>query len=234
MDLLRWDENWRWFVFHINDHQWHPLLCIVIQIDLWSTLWVLVFLHPFQFMPIGLMNKVDIMSGTQHFPPLKFLSDYLHSVQFSSVQSLSRVWLFVTPWTTGRQASLSITNSQSPPKPMSIVGDAIQPSHPLFSPSPPPTIFPSIRIFSKESVLRIRWPKYWGFIFSISPSIDYSGLISFRMDWLDLLAVQGSLKCLLQHRSSKSSVPWHSAFFMVQLSHPYVTTGNTIALTIGT
>ena len=125
MDLLRWDENGRWFVFHINDHQWHPLLCIVKQIDLWSTLWVLVFLHPFQFMPTGLMNKVDIMSGTQHFPPLKFLSDYLHSVQFSSVQSLSCVWLFATPWIAARQASLSITNSWSPPKPMSIVGDAI-------------------------------------------------------------------------------------------------------------
>ena len=119
------------------------------------------------------------------------------------------------------------------------VGDAIQPSHPLSSPSPPafrrrmkalgmPSIFPSIRVFSSESVLRIRWPKYWSF--SISPSNEYSRLISFRIDWSDL-AVQGTLKSLLQHYNSKASILWHSAFFMVQLSHPYVTTGKTIALT---
>ena len=108
------------------------------------------------------------------------------------------------------------------------VGDAIQPSHPLFSPSPPPSIFPSIRVFQNESVLRIRWPKYWTFSFSISPSNEYSGLISFRMDWLDLLAVQGTLKSLLQHHSSKASILWRSAFFIAQLSHPYVTTGKTI------
>ncbi|XDA82394.1 hypothetical protein R6Z07F_012311 [Ovis aries] len=122
------------------------------------------------------------------------------------------------------------------------VGDAIQPSHPLSLPSPPafrrrmkalgmPSVFPSIRVFSSESVLRIRWPKYWSFSFSISPSNEYSGLISFRIDWLDLLAVQGTLKSLLQHHSSKASILQHSAFFRVQLSQPYMTTGKTTALT---
>ena len=111
------------------------------------------------------------------------------------------------------------------------VSDAIQPSHPLSSPSPPASIFPSIRVFSSESVLRIRWPKYWSFSFSISPSNEYSGLISFRIDWFDLLAVQVTLKSLLQHHSSKASILWHSGFFRVQLSHPYMTTGKTIALT---
>ena len=111
------------------------------------------------------------------------------------------------------------------------VGDAIQPSHPLLSPSPPAFNFPSIRVFSNESAFRIRWPKYWNFSFSISPSSEYSGLISFRMDWLDLLAVQGTLKSLLQHHSSKASVLRHSAFFIVQLSYPHMTTGKTIALT---
>ena len=110
------------------------------------------------------------------------------------------------------------------------VGDAIQPSHPLLSPSPPP-IFPSIRVFSNESALRIRWPKYWSFSFSISPSNEYLGLISFTIDWFDLLAVQGTLKSLLQHHSSKASVLWHYSFFMVQLSHRYMTTGKIIALT---
>ena len=149
-----------------------------------------------------------------------------------SVQSLSCVWLFATPWTAARQASLSITNSQCLLKFMSI--KLVMPSihlilcHPLLL---LPSIFLSIRVFSKESVLHIRWPKYWSFSFSISPSNEYSGLISFRMDWLDLLAVQGTLKSLLQHYSSKASILWHSAFFIVQLSHPYMTTGKTIALT---
>ena len=111
------------------------------------------------------------------------------------------------------------------------VGDAIQPSHPLVSPSPPASIFPSIRVFSNESALRIKWPKYWSFSFNISPSNEYSGLISLRIDWLDLLAVQGTLKSLLQHHSSKVSVLQCSAFFVVRLSHPYMTTGKTIALT---
>ena len=108
------------------------------------------------------------------------------------------------------------------------VSDAIQPSHPLLSPSSLPSIFPSIWVFSNELVLCIRWPKYWSFSFSITPSNEYSGLSSFRMDWLDLLAVQGTLKSLLQHHSSKASILWHSAFFIVQLSHLYMTTGKTI------
>ena len=111
------------------------------------------------------------------------------------------------------------------------VSDAIQPSHPLSSPSPPAFNLSSIRVFSKESALCIRWPKYWSFSFNISPSNEHSGLISFRMDWLDLLAVQGTLKSLHQNHSSKASILWHSAFFIVQLSHPYMTTGKTIALT---
>ena len=111
------------------------------------------------------------------------------------------------------------------------VGDAIQPSHPVLSPSPPTSIFPSIRVFSSESALRIRWPKYWSFSFSISPSNEYSGLISFRIEWFGLLTVQGTLKHLLQHHSSKASILWRSAFIIVQLSHPYMTTGKTIGLT---
>ena len=153
-------------------------------------------------------------------------------LQFSSVQSLSRVRLLVTPWTTARQASLSITKSQSLLKLMSIT--SVMPSNHLILCHPLlllPLIFLSIRGFSNESVLCIRWPKYWSFSFSISPSNEYSGLISFRMDWLDLLAVHGTLKSLLQHHSSKASIPRHSAFFIVQLSHPYMTTGKTIALT---
>ena len=111
------------------------------------------------------------------------------------------------------------------------VSNAIHPSHPLSSPSPLPSIFPSIRVFFNESILPIRWPKNWSFSFSISPSNEYSGLISFKIDWFDLLAVQGTLKSLLQHHSSKASILWQSAFFMVQLSHPYMTNGKTIALT---
>ena len=150
----------------------------------------------------------------------------------SSVQLLSRVQLFVTPWTAAHQASLSITNFQSSPKPMSI--ELVLPSnhlilcHPLLLPH---SIYPSIRVFSNESTLPIRWPKYWCFSFSISPSNEHPGLISFRMDWLDLLAVQGTLKSLLQHHSSKASILLRSAFFTVQLSHLYMTTGKTIALT---
>ena len=150
----------------------------------------------------------------------------------SSVQLLSHVQLFVTPWTAGCQASLSFTNSQSLLKLMSI--ESVMPSNHLILCHPLlllPLIFPSIRVFSNESVLCIRWPKYWRFSFSISPSNEYSGLISFRMDWFDLLAVQGTLKGFLQHHSSKASVLRHSAFFMVQLSNPYMTTGKSIALT---
>ena len=153
-------------------------------------------------------------------------------IQFSSVQSLSRVGLFATPWTAARQASLSIINSRSLLKLMSI--ESVMPSNHLILCHPLlllPSNFPSIRVFSNESVLRIRWPEFWSFSFSVSPSNEYSGLISFRIDWFDLHAVQGTLKSLLQHRSSKASILQCSAFFMVQLSHPYMTTRKTIALT---
>ena len=150
----------------------------------------------------------------------------------SLVQLLSHVQLFATPWTAACQASLSI-NYQSLLKLMSI--NLVMPSNHLILCRPlllPPSIFPRIRVFSNESVLHIRWPKYQSFSFSISPSNEYSGLISFRMNQLDLLAIYRTLKSLLQHRSSKASVLWHSAFFMVQLSHPCMTTRKTIALTI--
>ena len=151
---------------------------------------------------------------------------------FISVQSFSCVWIFVTPWTAAWQASLSITNSQSLLKLMSI--GSVMPSNHLILCHPIlllPSIFPSIRVFANESALHIRWPKYWSFSFCISPSNKHLGLISFRMDWLDLLAVQGTLKSLLQHHSSKASILWCSTFYIVQLSHPYMTTGKTIALT---
>ena len=152
-------------------------------------------------------------------------------IYFSSVQSLSRVRLFATPGTAARQASLSITNSRSVRKLMSI--ELVMPSNHLIlcRPLHPLSIFPSIRVFSNESALCFRWPKYWSFSFNISPSSEHPGLISFRMDWLDLLAVQGTLKSLLQLLNSKASVLRHSAFFIVQLSHPCLTTGKTIALT---
>ena len=145
----------------------------------------------------------------------------LLQVQFSSVQSLSRVWLFATSWTGTHRASLSITNSQRLLKIMSI--ESVMPSNYLILCCPlllTLSIFPRIRVFSNESALCIRWPKYWSFSFNISPSNEYSGLISFRIDWLDLLEVQGTLKSLLQHHSSKASILWCSAFFIVQLSHP--------------
>ena len=149
-----------------------------------------------------------------------------------SVQSLSHVQLFVTPWTAACQASLSITNTRNLLKLMSI--ESMMPFNHLILCRPLlllPSIFSTIRVFSKESVLWIRWPKFWSFSCSISPSNEYSGLISFRMDWLDLLAVQGTLKSLLQHHSAKASILWCSAFFTASVSHPYMTTGKTIALT---
>ena len=151
---------------------------------------------------------------------------------FSSIQLLSHVWLFAIPWTAAHQASLSITNSQSLLKLRSI--ESVMPSNHLILCCPLlllPSIFPSIRVSSNELALHIRWPKNWSFSFNISPSIEHPGLISFRVDWLDLLAVQGTLKSLLQHHSWKASILRHSAFFIVQLSHPYMTTGKTIALT---
>ena len=148
-----------------------------------------------------------------------------------SVQLLSHVRLFATPWTIACQASLSITNSWSLPKFLSV--ELVTLSNHLILCRRLlllPSIFPRIRVFSNESVLHIRWPKYWSFSFSTSPFSEYSGLISFRIDWLDLLAVKGSLKSLRQHHTSKASILWCSAFLIVQLSHPYVTTGKTVAL----
>ena len=173
------------------------------------------------------MKYQPFKAGKGSIPP-RMLSLFL----FSPVQLLSHVQLFRTPWTAACQASLSFTNSRSMLNLMSI--ELVIPSNYLilcWSLLLPPSVFPSIRVFSNESVLHRRWPEYWSFSFSISPSSEYSGLISFRMDWLDLLAAQGSLKSLPQHHSSKASILWHSAFVMVQISHPYMTTGKTIALT---
>ena len=162
-------------------------------------------------------DKTDTILTFMEFVYCRFRKVFMTKRhQFSSVQSLSCVWLFVTPWTIAHQASLSITNSQSLPKPMSI--ELVMPSNHLIFCCPLihlPSIFPSIRVFSNESALRIRWPKYWSFSFNISPSNEYSGLISFRMDWFNLLAVQGTLKSLLQHHSSRASVLRCSAFFIV-------------------
>ena len=175
---------------------------------------------------------LHVLFYLHHNPMRLLLLQWYYSVQFSSVQSFSHVRLFATPWIAACQASLSITNSRSLPKLMPI--ESVMPSshfilcHSLLLLPPIP---PRIRVFSSESTLRMRWPKYWSFSFSISPSNEHPGLISFRMDWLDLLAVQGTLKSLLQHHSSKASILQRSAFFTVQLSHPYMTTGKTIALT---
>ena len=185
------------------------------------------FLSPLQFCLLTLMRCWR--------EGLSFLRDCSRpsSLQtFSSVQLLSHVQLFATWWTAACQASLSITNSRSLLKLMSI--ELVMPSNHLIICCPLlllPLVFPSIRVFSNESVLHIKWPQYRSFSFSISPSNEYSGLISFRMDWLDLLAVQGTLKSLLQYHSSKASMLLRSAFFIVQLSYPYMTTGKTIALT---
>ena len=167
------------------------------------------------------------------FPAISINKDVTvisHSVQFRT--SVVCVQLFAIPWTAAHQSSLSITNSQSLLKLMS--SEPVMPSNHLILCRPLlllPSIFPSIRVFSNESVRHIRWPKYWSFSFSISPTNEYPGLNSFTIDWFDLLAVQGTLKSLLQHHSSKASILLSSAFFMVQLSNPYMTTGKTIALT---
>ena len=163
---------------------------------------------------------------------VKYNTFILTRFQFSSVQLLSRVQLFATPWIAVLQASLSITNSRSSLRLTSI--ESMMPSSHLIHCRPLlllPPIPPSIKVFSNESTLRMRWPKYWSFSFSIIPSKEIPGLVSFRMDWLDLLAVQGTLKSHLKHHSSKALILWRSAFFTVQLSHPYITTGKTIALT---
>ena len=170
----------------------------------------------------------------KNFPQF-FVIHTVKGFHFSSVHSLSHVWLFAISWMAAQQTSLSITNSQSLPKLMSI--ESVMPSNHLILCHPHlllPSIFPSIRVFSNESALRIRWPKYWSFSLNISPSNEYSGLISFRMNWFNLLAVQGTLRSLLQHHSSKASILRCSAFFIVQFSHLYMTTGKTIAVIIWT
>ena len=180
----------------------------------------------------GILEWVALSSSRGPSQPNDWISKFFTTVQFSSVQSLSRVQLFATPWIAARQASLSITNSWSLLKLMSI--ESVMPSSHLILCRPLlllPPIPPSIRVFSYESTLCMRWPKYWSFSFNISPSNEHPGLVSFKMDWLDLLAVQGTCKSLLQHHSSKASILQHSAFFTVQLSHPYMITGKTIALT---
>ena len=167
-----------------------------------------------------------------YLKPKKNIEQLWGSDQTRSDQSLSRVWLFATPWIAACQASLSITNSRSSLRLTSI--ESVMPSSHLILCRPLllfPPIPPSIRVFSNESTLRMRWPKYWNFSFSVIPSKEIPGVISFRIAWLDLLAVQGTLKSLLQHHSSKASILQLSAFFTVQLSHPYMTTGKTIALT---
>ena len=178
-------------------------------------------------------QRVDMITSEQRMYQKSHCSHITFDIPlFSSVQSLRRVRLFATPWTTARQASLSITNSQTLPKLMSI--ESVMPPNHLILCCPLlllPSIFPSIRVFSIESVLHIRWPKYWSFSFNISPSNEHPGLISFRMDLVDLLAVQGTLKSLLQHHSSKASILQRSAFFIVQHSQPYMTLGTTITLT---
>ena len=196
----------------------------------WTSSWFSSFLVHFSILVSMRGDTLLCFVTTCQGPHLLVIPIISFSV--SSVQSLSCVRFFATPWTAACQVSLSLINSRSLLKLMSI--ESVMPSshlilcHPLLL---PPSIFPSIRVFSNESVLCIRWPKYWSFSFSISPSNEYSGLISFRMDWLDLLAVQGTLKSLLQHHSSKASILRRSAFLTVQLSHPYMTAGKTIALT---
>ena len=213
-----------------NIQLWHPLfpiwnqsvvLCLVLTLALWPA---------YRFL---MRHEGGLYSLLEDFFTVccDLHSQRLWHNQFSSVHSLSHVRLFATPWTAARQASLSITNSRSSPKPMSI--ELVMPSNHLILCHPLlllPSIFSSIRVFSNESALCIRSSKYWSISFNISPSNEYSGLISFRMDWLDLLAVQGTLKSLLQHHSSKASILRRSAF-LVQLSHPFMTTGKTTALT---
>ena len=183
--------------------------------------------------PLKYLHSTHSSSAQQALPGTQATSSAQNAFYFlSSVQLLSHVQLLATPWTAAHQASLSITNSRNFLKLMSI--ESVMPSNHLILCHPLlllPSVFPGIRVFSNESVLCIRWPKYWSFSFSISPSNEYPGLISFRMVWLDLLAVQGTLKSLLQYHSSKASILQCSAFFMVQLSHPSMTTGKTIALT---
>ena len=205
---------------------------VVIQLSgIISSLWSSTSPHPHKTLKLHKRLGPSLESHTHTHTQHTSFSWFCRVVSIV-VQSLSCVWLFATPWSVACQAFLSFTISQSLLK--LICTESVMASnhlilfHPLLLLS---SIFPSIRVLSNKSVLRIRWPKYWSFTFSISPSNEYSGLISFRIDWFYLLAIQGTLKSLLQHHSSKASILWHSAFFLIQLSHPYMTTGKTIALT---
>ena len=185
--------------------------------------------HRIDFLNTSFVRHHVIQGGYSYFR-ISLRVAQKHNNQW--VQSLSHVWLFVIPWTAARQASLSITKSWSLPKLMSV--ESVKSSNCFILCNPLlllPSIFPSIRVFSNKSALCIRWPKYWSFQLQYQSFNEYSGLISFKMDWLDLLAVQGTLKSLLQHHSSKASILQHSAFYIVQPSHPYMTTGKNIALT---
>ena len=210
------------FIWRCKNVSCFPII-ILLKLKYWkkiSHFWMTVY---------SAVERKGFAVGSSH--SYSWLSNYLLCVVV--VQSLSCVWLFATPGTAAHQAFLSITNSWSLLKLIS--NKSMVPSNHLILCHPLlllPSIFPSIRVFPNESALCIRWPKYWSFCFSISPSNEYSGLISFRIDWFNLLAVQESLKSLLQHHNSKASVLWHSAFFMVQLLHPFMTTGKTIALTM--
>ena len=210
--------------------QWNTLHCWARQHPMVTS--------PFSYARLGIGKAIACASAEilwTYFLPVSMdlsnASPYILQI-ICSVQLLSCVQLFAIPWTAAHQASLSITNSWSLLNRISI--ESVMPSNHLILCYPLlflPWTFPRIRVFSNVSVLSVRWPKYWSFSFSISPSNEYSGLISFRMGWLDFLAVQGTLKSLLQHHSSKASILWHSAFFIVELSHPYMTTWKTIALT---
>ena len=216
-------SNWE-FIHHKNPVKWLPILFKFYKWEEWNTgRWDRLLRNT-----AGIWDKNPGKEMTEH----TVLIPVVYVQIFSSVQSLSRVWLFVTPWTATHQASLSITNTRSLLKLMSI--ELVMPSNYLILCHLLlllPSIFPSIRGFSNESALHIMWPKYWSFSFSIRTSNEHPRLISFRMDWLDLLAVQGILKSLLQHHSSKASILLRSAFFIVQLSYPYMTAGKTTALT---
>ena len=203
--------------------------CQVLGLKLWVNFCKLCELLEIQFFCMYLSSIPNNLCWKDY--PVLIECSWLPCQLFNSVQVLSRVWFFVTPWTAMHQASLSITNSQSLPKLMSI--ELVMPPNHLILCRPLlllPSILPNSRVFSNESALCIRWPKYWSVSFNISPSNEHSGQISFRMDWLDLLVIQGTSKSLLQHHSSKASILWHSAFFIVQLSHPYMSTGKKYSL----
>ena len=233
-----YSDHWTTWVWAV----WVHYTCIFFITTLWSMVgWLGNVQHRYQRQPI---NYGHIFNCTEGRRPLllcclrvsciqlQFWTLLWNCPKLSSFQLLSCVWLFANPWTTAHQASLSIINSRSLPELMST--ESVMPSNRLILCRPLlllPPLPPSIKVFSNESVLRNRWPKYWSFSFSISSSNGHPRLTSFRMDWLDLLAVQGTLKSLLQHHSSKASILMCSAFFTVQLSHPYMTTGKTIALT---